>query len=259
VVTTLKEKTMQLPVIRGLIERRILVNFRVDPHALKQLLPAPFEPQLVNGYAIAGICLIRLKVGPRFLPAACGLRSENAAHRIAVWWEEHGQRREGVYIPRRDTSSRLNASIGGRLFPGVHHRARFHVSESPDLYEVSMQSTDGGASVLVRGRPAQEFSAGSVFGSLDEISAFFEKGSLGYSPCCDGAQFEGLELRTFNWKVEPLAVERVESSLFDDRTRFPKGSVAFDSALLMHNVRHEWHGRDILGKKSSQEVEKTRV
>jgi hypothetical protein len=44
------------------------------------------------------------------------------------------------------------------------------------------------------------------------------------------------------WRVEPLAVEHVESSWFEDAARFPAGSVAFDSALLMRDVAHEWRG-----------------
>jgi len=77
--------TMKIPVIRGVIERRILVNFRVDPEALNRVLPAPFRPKLVDGVGMAGICLIRLKhIRPNFLPAFLGISSENAAHRIAV-------------------------------------------------------------------------------------------------------------------------------------------------------------------------------
>jgi len=39
---------MQIPVIRGLIDRRILVNYRVDPDVLARFLPPPFRPLLVN-------------------------------------------------------------------------------------------------------------------------------------------------------------------------------------------------------------------
>src|ERR1700683_3947440 len=110
---------MQIPIIRGLIDRRILVNFRADSDVLARLLPAPFRPKLVNGMGMAGVCLIRLKsIRPRFLPAFLGISSENAAHRIAVEWDEDGETTEGVFIPRRDTSSRLNTLLGGRLFPG---------------------------------------------------------------------------------------------------------------------------------------------
>lgn len=51
------------------------------------------------------------------------IHSENAAHRIAVEWDFEGKTFEDVYIPRRDTNSFFNTLVGGRLFPGIHHRA----------------------------------------------------------------------------------------------------------------------------------------
>src|SRR5215468_7943504 len=98
---------MRIPIIRGVIDRRILVNFRVDAEILARLLPPPFRPKLVNGAGMAGVCLIRLKhIRPRLLPSFLGISSENAAHRIAVEWDQDGAVREGIFIPRRDTSSR---------------------------------------------------------------------------------------------------------------------------------------------------------
>ena len=89
---------MTLPLLAGEIERRILVNYRVDPAAVGRVLPAPFRPQTIHGYAVAGICLIRLgSMRPRFLPAWAGLRSENAAHRIAVEWDTPAGTKTGVY------------------------------------------------------------------------------------------------------------------------------------------------------------------
>src|SRR5476651_2639127 len=87
---------MRIPVIRGIIDRRILVNYRVEPDILARLLPRRFRPKLVNGSGMAGVCLIRLKhIRPRFLPSFLGISSENAAHRIAVEWDENGQTKEG--------------------------------------------------------------------------------------------------------------------------------------------------------------------
>lgn len=238
---------MEIPVIRGVIDRRILVNFRVDPDVLGKILPRPFRPKLVHGAGVAGVCLIRLKhIRPRWLPAFIGISSENAAHRIAVEWDERGHSHEGVFIPRRDTSSRLNVLAGGRLFPGVHHHARFQVEERGDYYRVALDSDDNRAHVLVEGRVASELPAGSAFRSLPEISAFFERGSLGYSVTRSADEFDGLELRSFGWRVKPLRVDRVESSFFEDRTFFPAGVVQFDSALLMRHIEHEWLGRGLL-------------
>jgi hypothetical protein len=238
---------MRIPVIRGVIDRRILVNFRVDPDVLARALPHPFRPKLIHGVGMAGVCLIRLKqVRPRWLPAVLGVSSENAAHRVAVCWEQDGQPREGVFIPRRDTSSRLNTLAGGHLFPGEHHHARFQVKEGGDDYSVVLDSDDARTHLAVAGRLAPELPRTSVFGSLREASDFFERGSLGYSATARAGVFDGLELRSFTWQVRPLAVRRVESSFFGDRTLFPEGSVEFDCALLMRGIEHEWHGRDSL-------------
>ena len=238
---------MRIPVIRGVIERRILANFRVDPAVLAQVLPPPFRPQTVNGFGIAGICLIRLKrVRPRFLPSVVGISSENAAHRIAVEWDADGQLHTGVFIPRRDTSSQLNVFAGGRIFPGVHNRAHFEVREDEKHFHIAVDSHDGSVRVVVDGTIASDLPSGSVFSSVDDVSRFFESGSLGYSPDSTNGHFDGLELRSFNWSVEPLAIRRIESSFFDDPKVFPAGSVTFDNALLMRGINHEWHSRESL-------------
>ena len=80
---------MRFPLVRGIIKRRMLINFRVDASVMQRFLPAPFRPKLHQGHAIAGICLIRLEeIRPGGLPALLGVSSENAAHRIAVEWDE---------------------------------------------------------------------------------------------------------------------------------------------------------------------------
>lgn len=238
---------MQIPTMRGVIDRRILVNFHVDPDSLSKVLPSPFRPKLVNGFGMAGICLIRLKhIRPRYMPAFVGLSSENAAHRIAVEWDQDGRRHEGVFIPRRDTSSRLNTLVGGRLFPGVHHHGRFRVCEQDEQFRISLDSDDDGTHVAVDGRLGSDWPAKSVFQSVEEASQFFERGSLGYSVTRQPGCFDGLELRTFGWKIEPLTVETVASSFFEDQRLFPLGSIEFDCALLMRGIEHEWHSRPTL-------------
>lgn len=234
---------MLVPTVRGLIDRRILVNYRVDPAVMARRLPEPFRPKLFRGHAIGGICLIRLKrIRPAGWPAAIGIGSENAAHRIAVEWDEGGAVREGVYIPRRDTDSLLNALAGGRVFPGEHHRARFRVAERDDRLFVTMRSRDGGTEVEVEARAASGMN-GSIFVSVDEASAFFEAGSLGYSATAEPGRFDGLQLACRSWRVRPLDVSLVRSSFFDDSARFARGVATFDSALLMRGIEHEWIGR----------------
>jgi hypothetical protein len=235
---------MRIPVVRGIIDRRILANYQVDPVVLTKVLPPPFRPKTINGLGIAGICLIRLKhIKPPFLAGEFGLSSENAAHRIAVKWTSNGQTREGVYIPRRDSSSRLSTLTGGRLFPGVHHHARFDVVEGDGYFRVGLDSDDGTTHVCVEGRLSPQLPPASTFGSMPEASAFFEAGSLGYSATHRLGEYDGLELRSHRWKVEPLAVEKIESSFFENEQLFPRGSLVFDCALIMRGIEHEWHGQ----------------
>ena len=203
---------MRIPVIKGIIKRRLLVNFRANPAVVQRILPQPFRPKLHHGYSLVGICLIRLEqIRPAGLPGALGLASENAAHRIAVEWTDAGGiEREGVFIPRR------------------------HI-------ELSMRSLDGTVSVKVVGDNTDMLPASSCFSSLAEASAFFEGGSLGYSVTRDADRLDGLLLRTSDWRIRALSVTEVHSSFFADGKRFPKGSIEFDHALVMRDILHEWH------------------
>lgn len=239
---------MRLPVIRGIIKRRLLVNFRADAHRVQRILPAPFTPKLQDGHAVVGVCLIRLeKIRPAGLPEPLGLSSENAAHRIAVrWTDQAGEEKEGVFIPRRDTSSILNRWAGGRVFPGEHHAARFQIAERERHIDFAMESEDGQVRVKVVADETESLPSSSCFQSLAEASSFFERGSLGYSVTRDGNRMDGLRLRTQQWQVHALAVTSVHSSYFSNPDHFPEGSVEFDHGLIMRNLPHEWHQADDL-------------
>lgn len=232
---------MRLPTIQGIIRRRILANFCVDPEVIQRQIPARFRPKLHDGYAVAGICMIGLEgIRPKLMPKSMGVSSENAAHRIAVLWDEDGVTKEGVFISRRDTNSQLNHLLGGRIFPGEHHQATFGVTESGSTIHLTMASIDGKIKIEINAQPARDLPAASIFSTIDQASAFFREGSLGYSVTREPGRLDGLTLRTDEWRVEPLDVNRIHSSYFSDETKFPKGSIRFDHALLMRNVAHEW-------------------
>ncbi|MBN7812329.1 DUF2071 domain-containing protein [Algoriphagus sp. H41] len=229
---------MMVPTIHGYIDRRILINFTADPSAVEKIIPSVFRPKIYKGKAIVGICLIRLKgIKPKGLPDFVGVNSENGAHRIAVEWDENGETKSGVYIPRRDTSLKLNSLVGGRLFPGKHHQADFAVNEQNGKYSMDIRSSDE-TRIMIEANETHLFNSDSIFETLDNASGFFEKGDLGYSPNKD--KFDGLRLKAYRWEVRPLEVLKVKSSFFENEEVFPQGSVKFDNALLMTNIEHEW-------------------
>ena len=229
---------MKIPAIHGYIDRRILINFTADPKVVGKIIPFPFRPKIYKDKAIVGICLIRLKkIKPKGLPDFIGVNSENGAHRIAVEWDENGEIKSGVYIPRRDTSLKLNALVGGRIFPGKHYSAKFNVAENNGNYHIDFTSSDN-TEIYIDAKETSLFNDNSIFGTLANASDFFEHGDLGYSP--NKGKFDGLRLKAYQWEVRPLEVSKVKSSFFENEEYFPKGSVSFDNALLMTNIEHEW-------------------
>ena len=245
---------MFLTSVHGVIERRVLLNYRLDPAAARAVLPAPFRPKLHQGFAVGGVCLIRFKaLRPRFAPVWLGLGSENAAHRIAVEWKRDGQWREGVYIPRRDTDSRLNLALGGTLFPGIFRHRVFHATETESALSIRVAPGAGEGEIVFRGAIAGSLPAASIFASLEEASNFFLRGAAGYSDTRVQGRFHGMELRCQDWRVIPMAIEEARSPFFEDRRRFPKGAAELDCALLMRGIAHEWISQpDLRGSDESE-------
>jgi hypothetical protein len=235
---------MFLDTIHGIIERRVLLNYRIAPDILEQALPAPFRPKTYAGWGIGGICMIRFKnLRPKGMPPWVGVNSENAAHRIAVAWDQDGQEMEGVYIPRRDTNSLFNKTLGGRVFPGIFNRSQFQVEETAKSVAVRIIRIDGGVEAAFVGETAEQIPSTSVFPNLAEATGFFSLGATGYSATHQSDHYHGMELRTLDWTIAPLQIHEAASCFFSDRNRFPEGSVELDCALLMKNVAHEWHSR----------------
>lgn len=233
---------MRTLTVAGTIDRRILVAYRVDPDVAARRLPAPFRPALHAGAAIAGVCLIRLThLRPTpLLPSAIGITTENAAHRFAVEWDGPSGTETGVFVPRRDTSSRLAQLLGGRAFPGPMSHGRFDVDEGGGALCVRYRSDDGDVSLEVRSRPAERMPRSSLFDTVEEASEFYRRDSIGYSPARGGGTCDATEFQPKTWNARPLDIECVHSSWFDDETRFPRGSIELDSALLMRGVASTW-------------------
>ncbi|RFA13746.1 hypothetical protein B7R21_07770 [Subtercola boreus] len=245
-----------MPDLSATIERRLLINYRVDPRVAQALLPAELRPQLVDGSAVAGICLIRLgDLRPAVVRPRIGWRAENAAHRIAVEWDTPGGRATGVYIPERHSASWLAVAAGERVFPGIHRHARFVSEESGDRMHVGMRSREVTVDVEVAvpapvpttgderaavdpsaGGPASGAWRSSLFPSLDDASEFFRAGSTGWSPARDGG-LQGLTLSTSAWRIEGVTPLTARSSFFD---ALPAGSATLDSVLLMRGVPVTW-------------------
>ncbi len=228
---------MKLPVLKGHMARRILLNYRVNADLLATLLPKPLRPMTWRGFGIAGICLIRLEsVRPEGLPAWLGMDSENAAHRVAVCWEEDGVTRTGVHVLRRDTSSWITHRAGSRLFPGRFGRADFDIATSTGRWEIRAAgpAMEVDLSLSLADAPPET----SLFRDIAEASSFFQSGALGWSEGSNG--LEGMSIELEGWDLRPLQIHRVRASFFDDVVRFPTETIALDSAFVMEHLPLRW-------------------
>lgn len=236
-----------LTTLRAQVRRRLLVTYRVDPDVAQSLIPEPFRPQLVDGSAVAGVCMIGLhSIRPGWLRPHVGFRSENIAHRIAVEWSEYGETRTGVYILERHSSSILPVLVGGRLFPGVQKRGRVDLDESETRFRVQMSAPGTHVAVDVELGGAW---TSTLFPTVDTASTFYEHGSVGWSPKRNGAGAEPLQLTSPDWKVEPAHAISVQSSFFD---ALPAGSAVLDSVVAMRDLPFFWDTPEVTPERVTQ-------
>ncbi|HET9060223.1 MAG TPA: DUF2071 domain-containing protein [Acidimicrobiales bacterium] len=222
------------------IARRLLVNYRVNPEMVANLLPAPFRPQIVSGWAVGGVCFIALEsLRPAGTPSALGFSSENVAHRFAVEWDDDDGHHLGVYVPRRDTGSRMISLSGGRVFPGRHGLAHFYVNDSGKDLHIEVVSRDHSVRLVVTANQAKAMT-GELFRSIDDATSFFKMAPVGYSPAQGQQSFDGVRLLSECWDAEPASLSEMKSSVFDDETLFPRGTCSLDSALIMRNLSVRW-------------------
>lgn len=221
--------------IDSVIERRVLLNYRLSVQVAHELLPSWLRPQIVNGSAVAGTCFIRLgQARPMGFPAALGWRIENAAHRIAVEWDGPSGTERGVYLPQQYTNSKVSALAASAFSPGPQLHGVFDVHETAAEFQLAMRSaTDFAHTKVTR----SERWHSELFPTHQDSSDFFEGSPVGWASPTKVGVVRGVRLSTQRWETSPLAVNELESSFFNG---FPTGTAVFDHALLMENIRALW-------------------
>jgi hypothetical protein len=220
-----------------LVDRRVVILYRIAEAVAAQILPATAQPRQVADRTLAGIAFRRRRVvGSRFVPARLHT-SHCATHFVLVHSGTIGDPSGGVYIARRDTAPRWQAWISG---PGSGHPARFRVIDRQDSLELAGDSDDRSMHLLFKARVSRGVPDGSVFRSLPQAADTLTESliSLGLtSP--DGVTGESPSV----WRrvqLQPLQVECLESSFFDAWQQAGAGLVEFDSAFALREDQFAW-------------------
>ncbi len=131
-------------------------------------------------------------------------------------------------------------------FPVSYSKADFKVLVSGDRYSVIIENKENELIMSITAEIATELPRGSVFASTGEISDFFKTGNVGWSSRGTSDRYDAIELTTEEWRMEPLRMNESYSAYFSDTSVFPVGSVEFDSAVIMRNIKHSWVSRNNL-------------
>lgn len=118
------------PGVRGVVERRMLVNYRVDLGKLDAALPGPFRGREVGetGKGIGTVCLTRVEnARPKLAPERAGMSVRSVTHRVPA--EIEGEGRFCAYVPVRGISSRLCAAVGTHALPAEISCAEFRTEQ----------------------------------------------------------------------------------------------------------------------------------
>lgn len=245
---------MLIQAVSGICERRIILNWRVDPALVAKHLPRPFRPRLVKGHAIVSVEVLQL-VGmrPTGMPRIAGFHTQNAVDRIAVEWNEGGSILHGFFVPSRYSPSAVNTLISlTRLFPAVFKHARFRFERAGVHYRVSVAAE--GNRLSFDANESSIFSEKSAFDSMNMASEFHRDAKISYSPAHEEGTYDGIYLKSFDWHATPLEVINVHYDYIEKT--FP-GAV-FDSAFVVRNTKHEWHGMGSI-KNAVKEVGKEKA
>lgn len=206
--------TWPVPVLRGTVDRRLVVTYRLDPAAAAGAVPDRFRPRTRDGHALGSLLLLRIRgLRPRGLPDRAGTTHHHALHRVAVEWSEGGRERTGAYVVRRASDSRLSALLGRWLAPGGAHHAAFELDVTDERVAATVSERSGVRAHVV-GTPAEGLPYDSVFDSVPSAAAYFEADVAGHSPPDEG--YRGVALRMLDWEVTPLTVETASASFFDE-------------------------------------------
>jgi hypothetical protein len=226
----------------------VAVNYRLDPAALRPLVPAVFDLDLYAGKAFVSLTASRLKdFGVGRLPAALRMNFYQATYRAHVTYTDfRGRRLRGCYFVRSETNSRL-MSLTANLLPEfrAHHCGTYPIvmarQDGQLVLTVDSGADPAGKVVLVldTGRPRADMPGTSVFPSVgaayDFLVDFYD--AFAFAP--DSGEVFLLRIERGPWHIQ--VVEPVDYYLgyFSDGA-FPPGSAALDSIFYFRDVPYRW-------------------
>jgi uncharacterized protein YqjF (DUF2071 family) len=226
----------------------VCVNVRVQPEALRPLIPLQFELDLYGGWAWISLTASRLKdFGVDHVPLALRMNFYQATYRAHVTFTDfRGRKLRGCYFVRSETNSQT-MSLTANLLPEfkAHHCATYPIlmARQGEHLLVSVDSGDDPAGKVVllvdtaqplAGMPARS-SFPSVAAAHDFLVDFYD--AFSYDP--DTGDVFILRIDRGQWDLqvfEPLACYLGYFSAGP----FPAAAAQVDSVFYFRNTPYRW-------------------
>jgi len=219
--------------LRGRIEQRYLLVYRVDPAAAAPLLPDDSTPLVYRGSTLVTLCLTRQEAPWNRIVSWPRRTRDHMAWRVPV--ERGDPPRRAVWVARRETSSWLAARFSGALTRGTYRHARFAMRDDGARIDLAV-ALGGGTEVLsLRARRTGEL-RGSIFATARQAHEYLAFAGPVHPPDPLAPMLDRLDVGD-GWSVEPLEVETMHVPRFEDLGLFPEGTVEFDSLFQLTQVQ----------------------
>ncbi|GAA3293694.1 hypothetical protein Dvina_19565 [Dactylosporangium vinaceum] len=227
----------QLPSVRALVNERIIFNYRLPADYLKRLLPVAWlTPQLVDGSAVASVCVLRLSrvtAGP--FPSVLGVHSVSSARRYGVLDERSGGS-PAVFVSERTTNSALGSLFTAAGFSAQHDYLPAAIGDDGESILVTL----GNDRFTGRAVPASLWSS-SLFPELEDFSTFLAEGVRSYGTSRREGRLTILDLFKEDRGYQPLAAREVGGSLVQP---WLDAGAVLDSVARTTDAKYRWtyHG-----------------
>lgn len=226
----------------------ICINVRVDPNALRPLVPDVFELDLYKGYAFVSITVSRLKnFGAGSVPLFARMNFYQSTYRAHVTYEDfQGNRRRGCYFVRSETNSAI-MSLTANLLPEFRaHRCSTYpifMARNGDhlLLTVDSGSDTAGKIVLVLdvAHPRTDMPSSSIFTSVSDANQFIVDfyDAFSYEPTEEDIYVLRIDRGPWNYHI----CDPIDCYLgYVDAGPLGTNAAEIDSIFYFQNVPYRW-------------------
>lgn len=226
----------------------VCVNLRVDPAALRPLIPAVFDLDLHGGMAWISLTASRLKdFGVGWVPRALRMNFYQATYRAHVRFTDfRGRMTRGCYFVRSDTNSPLMSATANLLPEFKAHRCGtcpILLARRGEHLLLTVDSGDDPAGkvvlVLDTERGDAEMPPGSLFRTRAEADALIVDfaDAFAYDPTADEVFILQINRGTWNYHV----VQPIDHYLgYIQHGPFHAGDAELDSVFYFTDCPYQW-------------------